>query len=203
MEYRSAVRIKICGITCLEDAMMCSGLGVHAVGFVFAPSRRKIEPQEARSIIAHLPSTIVSVGVFKDMPARTVLEISDYTGVDRIQLHGSETPEYCRILNKKIIKRLPVYPGDSAESLCRRMDVWNSETLLLDPGSGEGVPYEWGRIGILNRPFILAGGLTPENVRQTVLMMKPAAVDVSSGVETAPGKKSPDRVAHFIREVCG
>ncbi|MBN1894188.1 phosphoribosylanthranilate isomerase [bacterium] len=203
MSCDTTVRIKICGITCLEDAMMCSELGVHALGFVFAPSRRRIDPRKARSIIRHLPSTVVSVGVFQDMPARSVLEISDYTGIDRIQLHGSETRAYCRALNKKIIKRLPVLPDDSTQSLYRRMDGWNSESLLLDPGSGEGRLFEWKRIGVLCRPFILAGGLTPENVRETVRLMRPAAVDVSSGVEAEPGKKSRDRIVLFIREVCG
>ncbi len=194
-------KIKICGITSLEDALMVAALGADALGFIFARSRRQLSPLQAKKIIARLPAFITAVGVFMDQSLETVRQIVNETGVDVIQLHGSETPEYCTQLDRRVIKRFNVSIDVSTDLLASQMDAYDVAACLLDPGVGEGKVFDWKKAVGLDFPLIIAGGLTPENVRQAIQIIKPYGVDVSSGVEQAPGQKDPEKVRRFIEEV--
>ncbi len=195
------IKVKICGITSLEDGLMATALGADALGFVFAKSKRQISTSTASAIIARLPSFVTMVGVFMDHPLETVLQIADKTGIDVIQLHGSETPQYCEQIDKPIIKRFDIPVDESTETLASRMQVYHVAAYLLDPGAGEGNVFDWRKAVGLDFPLIIAGGLTPDNVHRAVQIVKPYGVDVSSGVERAPGKKDREKIKRFIEEV--
>jgi len=190
------VKVKICGITTLRAALAAAHAGADALGFVFAPSPRQISPQEAKKLIQALPPFIIKVGVFVNLPLKEVEDIASYCNLDFIQLHGSEPPEYCRLLRQKhrIIKAFQVKNGVS-EAL---IDTYSVDAVLLDTYSpsragGTGKSFDWilAQNLKLAPPLILSGGLTPENVREAIALVKPYAVDVSSGVETN-GKKDTD-----------
>lgn len=195
------VRVKICGITCTEDALAAVRYGADALGFVFAPSPRQVTPQEARTIIHSLPPLVAKVGVFVNESADVIKNIRSFCGLDLIQLHGDESEAEAAQLGTGIIKALRV--GDD---FLPRDDSYPTATLLLDtycPGSRGGTArtFDW-RVATgpaKRRPIILAGGLTPDNVAQAVQTVRPYAVDVSSGVEREPRRKDYEKLAHFIR----
>ncbi|MCJ7813455.1 phosphoribosylanthranilate isomerase [bacterium] len=195
------VKIKICGITLLEDAFMATALGADALGFVFARSKRHISLSEARKIISRLPAFVTAVGVFMNQSFEDVRRIADETGIDVIQLHGSETPEYCEQLDRPIIKRFAVQLDDTAAMLASRMKTYTVAAYLLDPGAGEGKVFDWEKAVGLDFRLIIAGGLTHDNVRQVIQLVKPYGVDVSSGVERSPGRKDREKMKRFIEEV--
>jgi phosphoribosylanthranilate isomerase len=197
------VRIKICGITNLEDALKAAELGADAVGFVFAESKRRIQPDTAKSITALLPPFVTPVGVFLDAPLGEVLDTAAAAGLRAVQLHGGETPKYCeRVLRAfPVIKRITVRPGDTTEAIASRMQDYRVSAFLLDPGAGDGVPFDWIAARGLPHPVVVAGGLTPENVREAVRVLDPMAVDVASGVEHEPGRKDYQKMRKFIQEV--
>lgn len=195
------VKVKICGITSLEDALMAAALGADAVGFIFARSKRQISSSEARKIIERLPAFVTAVGVFMDQPLETVQHIADEAGIDVIQLHGSESPEYCGKFNRRIIKRFDIPLDESTDTLMSKMEAYQVTAYLLDPGAGEGQVFDWEQAVGLDFPLIIAGGLTPNNVRQAIQIVRPYGVDVSSGVELSPRKKDPEKVKRFIEEV--
>jgi len=199
------VRVKVCGITNLEDALAAARLGADALGFVFAPSPRRVTPKQAREIIKKLPPLVCAVGVFVNSPAQEILKIKELCGLDRVQLHGDESPNQVDQLGRGVIKALSVGPGGAPA-----VDSYPSATLLLDthvPGArgGTGQTFDWNLIKPLSRsrPIILAGGLNPNNVTQAVAGVKPYAVDVSSGVESIPGRKDHDKIASFIKRAKG
>jgi phosphoribosylanthranilate isomerase len=201
-----STRIKICGITRLEDAIAAADLGVDALGFVFhPPSPRYIEPERAGEIIRRLPPFVTTVGVFVDREAVGVRETAALAGLDAAQLHGSETPEYCRGLGIRWIKGFRLR---SAEDLARLAPYGPDADLLLDSyakdlsgGTGHTFDWEWAvKAGQYGR-IILAGGLSPENVAGAVRQVRPSGVDVSSRVETAPGIKDLARMAAFVQAV--
>lgn len=194
-------KIKICGITSVEDGLMAAQLDVDALGFVFAPSKRVIHPQKAREIIKRLSPFITTVGVFMDAKLEEVKQISEYTKVDVIQLHGAESPAYCRRFGKRVIKRIAVRDGDTTESLIHKMEKYSVSAYLLDPGAGSGQTFDWEKAVGIHLPLIIAGGLTPENVQNVVRILRPYGVDVSSGVERSPGKKDGGKVKKFIEGV--
>jgi phosphoribosylanthranilate isomerase len=201
------VRVKICGITNLIDARLAVDLGAHALGFIFYPkSPRVVRPDAAREIIDNLPPFVMTVGVFVDEEAETVRGIAEITGLDWVQLHGKESPEYCCELKRRVIKGfrikdagslslLPAYQGSVQAFL---LDTYKAGTK-----GGTGETFDWalarqaGKLG----PIILAGGLTPANVAQAIHAAKPAAVDVASGVEAMPGKKDPERLREFFKAI--
>lgn len=196
------VRVKICGITTLRAALAAAHAGADALGFVFAPSPRQISPQEAKKLIQALPPFIIKVGVFVNLPLKEVEDIASYCNLDFVQLHGSEPPEYCRLLRQKhrIIKAFQVKNGVS-EAL---INAYSVDAVLLDTYSpsragGIGKPFDWilAQNLKLASPLILSGGLTPENVREAIALVKPYAVDVSSGAETN-GKKDLTKIYKFI-----
>ncbi|MDY6851249.1 MAG: phosphoribosylanthranilate isomerase [Thermodesulfobacteriota bacterium] len=199
------VRVKVCGITNLEDALAAVRLGADALGFVFAPSPRRVTPKQAKEIINKLPPLVCTVGVFVNSPVQEILKIKELCGLDRVQLHGDETPGQAGQLGRGVIKALSVRPGSAPPA-----DAYPSATLLLDthvPGArgGTGQTFDWNLIKPLSRsrPIILAGGLNPKNVTQAVAGVKPYAVDVSSGVESIPGRKDHDKIARFIKRAKG
>lgn len=200
------VRVKICGITDFKTAMAAVDAGADALGFVFAESPRKIDGEKARSIATQLPPFVAKVGVFVDAPAEVVRQIVLYCGLDAIQLHGNESPEYClqvRETGRKIIKAVAVRDYESL-SLVEHypVDAVLADTFIPGKAGGTGKSFNWKYLANnkLSLPLILAGGLAPENVRQAIAEVKPYAVDVSSSVETN-GVKDTDKIRAFIRRV--
>ncbi len=201
------VRVKICGITSLEDALHAVREGADALGFVFhEASPRNISPDRAESIIAALPPFVQVVGLFVNAESANVNAVADRCRLDVIQLHGDEPPEYCGTIRRRVIKVFRVRDISSLEPIGN----YRVAGVLLDAyspkaygGTGQTFNWEIAREAAKHRPVILAGGLTPENVRQAIETVGPYAVDVSSGVEAAPGRKDPVKVRKFIRQAKG
>jgi phosphoribosylanthranilate isomerase len=198
------VRIKICGITNLEDALLAAELGADALGFIFyAKSPRHVAPETARSVIAQLPPFVAAVGVFVDEDAAVVQELAGRVGLDWVQLHGQESPEYCRNLGRKVIKGFRIQDEGSLRRLADYQSA--AQAMLLDTykkgqvgGTGEIFDWHVARQAKKYGPIILAGGLTSDNVAQAIATAGPAAVDAASGTEAAPGKKDPARLRAFF-----
>jgi phosphoribosylanthranilate isomerase len=194
-------RVKICGITKVDDALAAVAAGADALGFVFAESSRRVSPQAAREIRAALPTFVTTVGVFMNAPRdvleRAVLE----AGVDIVQLHGDESPEYCARLSRRVMKRFAVMKDDTPECVAGRMAEYDVSAYVLDPGAGGGKTFDWRLAAMVRRPLVVAGGLRPENVGGAVRLLRPYAVDVSSGVESAPGRKDAARMRAFVQAV--
>jgi phosphoribosylanthranilate isomerase len=198
------VRIKICGITNLEDALLAAELGADALGFIFyAKSPRHVAPETARSVIAQLPPFVAAVGVFVDEDAAVVQELAGRVGLDWVQLHGQESPEYCRNLGRKVIKGFRIQDEGSLRRLADYQSA--AQAMLLDTykkgqvgGTGEIFDWHVARQAKKYGPIILAGGLTSDNVAQAIATAGPAAVDAASGTEAAPGKKDPAKLRAFF-----
>lgn len=199
------VKAKICGIQDLTEALLAIEAGANAIGFVFAKSKRQINPEKAREISLALPPFVSRVGVFVNEERHVVQEIASFCDLDTLQFHGHEPPEYCRRYSQRIIKAIPVKDESSLHDLSAYEQV---QAFLLDaydpnvPG-GTGKTFNWDlavKAKIAGKPIILAGGLTPENIYQAILKVKPYAVDVSSGVEVN-GHKSQEKLANFFREM--
>lgn len=205
MAVPNHAKVKICGIRDVTTALAAVEAGADALGFVFAPSPRRVEREVARSICSLLPPFVSRVGVFVNAPASMVEETAAYCGLDTLQLHGDETPAYCRSFKYKVIKAFRVRNAASLEEI----EPYRCAAVLLDtyvPGvtGGTGRCFNWSlaRELALSRPVILAGGLNPENVKQAVDTAGPYAVDVSGGVET-DGKKDLEKIRLFIQRVKG
>lgn len=201
------VWVKICGITNAKDAEAAVIFGADALGFVFAPSKRKIEPDEARRIISSLPDQIEKIGVFADEDAKTVCATASYCGLTGIQLHGGETPEYCsRLKGYNLTKAFRVKDRIESEILRAYLKNPDINRVLLDtyvPGQigGTGQTFAWenaARPDIPPTQVIIAGGLTPGNVAQAIRICRPFGVDVSGGVEKEAGKKDLLKLQSFI-----
>ncbi len=201
------VRIKICGITNLDDALLAVELGAHALGFIFSlQSPRKVEPEAARRIITHLPPFVLTVGVFVDEESAVVRDLAAGVGLDWIQLHGSEPPDYCLSLERRVIKAFRVRDESSLSEMEKYRDA--VPAFLLDTykpgqvgGTGETFNWDLARQARKYGPIILAGGLTPDNISQAIITARPQAVDVASGVEAAPGKKDPEKLRAFFNAI--
>jgi phosphoribosylanthranilate isomerase len=198
-----AVRVKICGITRNEDLSTACAAGADALGFVFyAKSPRNLSIERAASLVRALPPFVQSVGLFVDAEPGFVGAVLDAVPLDLLQFHGDETPEYCRQFNRPYLKAVRVRPG--VDLVKYASDFADARALLLDayvPGvpGGTGERFDWRLIPAgLNKPIILSGGLNPDNVAEAVQTVQPWAVDVSSGVESAPGIKDVAKVAAFI-----
>ena len=191
------VKVKICGITNLEDALIAVELGADALGFIFAPSPRQITPQKARAIIRTVKPYLKTVGVFVDEAPATIREIMQQCGFDWIQLHGDESPAFCTGLMPYAIKALRI----KDESSLRTGQAYHGKVraLLLDTYSNEkaggtGKTFDWEvavKIKKQGTPIILSGGLKPSNIAAAIHAVRPYAVDVNSGIESYPGKKDP------------
>jgi len=203
------VRIKICGITNLEDALLAADLSADALGFIFyPPSPRSIAPDAARAIIAQLPPFVSTVGVFVDEAADIVKKLAATVGLNWLQLQGKEPPEYCRALDRRVIKVFRVQDEKSLADLAAYQGA--AQAFLLDTykkgqvgGTGETFNWDLALEAKKYGPIILAGGLTAENVAQAISVAQPAAVDVASGVEAAPGKKDPVKLQAFFAAIKG
>lgn len=194
--------VKICGITRPQDAELAAGLGASALGFVFWPSSpRCVSTGAAKVIAASVPATVLKVGVFVDQPLEEVARIMDDAGIDVAQLHGHESPEYCRELKRTIFKSVAIADNGSTH-----IDGFDADVVLLvdahDParfgGTGRTVNWDRAREIAATRRTILAGGLNAANIKLAVRSVRPYGVDVSSGVESAPGVKDPNRLRSFF-----
>jgi phosphoribosylanthranilate isomerase len=198
------VQVKICGITRLEDAQAAVEAGADALGFVFyPPSPRCVTPDQAEQMIQRLPPFVTTVGLFVDVPLDTVHDIALWCGLDRVQLHGRETPEFCARVRRPVIKAFRIKNADSLADL----PGYRVAAYLLDayvegalPG-GTGASFAWELAARVkpHGPVILAGGLTPENIAAAIAQIHPYGVDVSSGVECAPGIKDHRKIREFIQ----
>ena len=199
-------RVKICGITRVEDAQAAVAAGADAIGLVFAKaSPRCVTPEQARHLAATLPPFIKIVGLFVDASPARVREVLGQVPLDLLQFHGSETPEDCQQFGRPYIRAIRMAPGLDVVAEAQRYA--QAAGLLLDAydpqrAGGTGATFDWTRVPRdLNKPVILAGGLTPENVARAIQAVRPYAVDVSSGVEQSKGIKDAAKIAAFIRNV--
>jgi phosphoribosylanthranilate isomerase len=203
------VRVKICGITNRRDALMAVDLGANALGFVFAPSPRQISPEAVRVVAEALPPFVQTVGVFVNEDLPVIRKIMDFCGLNLIQLHGNESPEFCRELMPQTIKAFRLKNGSSLVPI--RRYTGQVKAIVLDAyqkgiKGGTGRVFDWNlgvRAGELGIPIILSGGLTPSNIQSAISAVKPYAVDVSSGIEERPGKKSPLLMKQLIEKIRG
>ncbi len=194
-------RIKVCGITNLADALLASELGADALGFVFAPSPRRITARSARRIIRCLPPFVTAVGVFRDQPTAYVNRVCQTCGISLVQLHGDEPPAYCRSIERPVIKAFTIPGRADPDRIRRGLHSYPVSGWLLDRAAGEGRAFDWEVIRSMDRPVIVAGGLTSRNVRRLIGAYHPFGVDVSSGVEASAGRKDRTKLARFIRAV--
>jgi phosphoribosylanthranilate isomerase len=201
----AATKIKICGITNVEDALQAVAAGADALGFVFyAGSPRCVAAEQVRAITDQLPPFISKVGLFVNETRAKIEQMMATAGLNLIQLHGDEQPEDCCFESYPVIKALRVKSADSLQGL----EAYRTSALLLDAWSdeaygGTGHSFDWQLLRSLSteRPLILAGGLEPQNVAVAIATVNPYAVDVSSGVELMPGRKDHDKVKEFIKQV--
>ena len=199
-------RIKICGITSVEDALAAAQLGADAIGLVFyPPSPRYVEVEQAAEIAAALPPFVTTVGLFVNADEQTISEVVSRVRIDLIQFHGNECKDYCGLHLRPYLKAVRM--SDEVDLDKQMADYAQARALLLDtykagvPG-GTGEQFNWDRVPAhLADKIILAGGLTPENVKDAIAQVHPYAVDVSGGVESAPGKKDKEKMARFIEAV--
>ncbi|ROH88561.1 phosphoribosylanthranilate isomerase [Pseudomethylobacillus aquaticus] len=199
-------RVKICGITRVEDALAAVAAGADAIGLVFyAPSPRCVSVERAAEIAAAIPAFVSVVGLFVDASRDQVEQVLQAVPLDLLQFHGEEPPDYCRQFARPYIKAVAVREGTNL--LQYAADYHDARGLLLDtyhaamPG-GTGQVFDWGLIPAdLARPVILAGGLQADNVAQAIAQVRPYAVDVSGGVEQSKGIKDAARMAAFMRGV--
>jgi phosphoribosylanthranilate isomerase len=200
--------VKICGTTNRDDARVAVEAGADALGFIFAPSPRRISPSDAKKIIAELPKNVEKVGVFVNQRERVILATAEEAGLTAVQLHGDEDPELAQALRKQ----LRVYKAISAASVAHGADEFAPlvEAIFVDAGSrekrgGTGKVFAWDEsapfIRLLRRraKVVIAGGLDPGNVSRAIGLFQPWGVDVVSGVEKEPGKKDHEKVRAFVK----
>jgi phosphoribosylanthranilate isomerase len=200
------MHVKVCGITRAEDAQLAAALGAAAIGFVFWPSSpRCVTPEAARAIVAELPPFVVPVGVFVDQPVREILDAVAGAGLGAVQLHGREPSATCDRVGPRVIKSVSVRDGRPTLDI----DAYpGAVTILLDAHDpvrrgGTGRTVDWGvaaRVAA-SRRTILSGGLTASNVAEAIARVRPHAIDVSSGVEDAPGRKNAGKLTAFFAAV--
>ena len=201
------VRVKICGITNLDDALTAVEAGADALGFVFYnKSPRCIAPEKAAVIVKALPPFITTVGLFVNADVDFVNTTTEKCLLDRVQLHGDESPEFCAGIIRPVIKVFRIRGENSLQPMKDyRVSAYLLDAYSPDAYGGTGMTFNWEIAKTAKQfgPIILAGGLTPDNVRQAVEAVKPYAVDVSSGVEAAPGRKDPDKIRKFLKNAKG
>ena len=198
--------VKICGITRRDDALAAARLGAHAVGLVFcARSPRNVSIAAAQEVVAALPPFVMAVGLFVDAAARDIEAVLSEVRLDLLQFHGDETAAFCARFGVPFIKAARVRPGLDLIQYVR--DYGAARGLLLDAfvdgtHGGTGTAFDWSLIPPdLPLPIVLSGGLNPANVSDAIRRVSPWAVDVSSGVESSPGIKDPQKIAAFMKEV--
>ena len=199
----SQVKIKVCGMTSLKDTLVAVEEGADAVGFIFyKKSPRSVTMKIAREIILELPPFVDTVGVFVDETEEKINKIADYCNLDMVQLHGDESPAFCKKMRRRVIKAIRVKDMQSV----KKLSSFEVSGFLLDTFSenihgGTGKVFDWNlalpakKLG----PVIMAGGLTPNNVRQAIQRVRPYGVDVCSGVESQPGIKDHKKIRDFLK----
>lgn len=199
-------RVKFCGITRAEDARSAIALGVDAIGLVFVPaSKRCVDLARAREVMTAVSPLVSVIGLFMDAAAADVAAVLDALPLDALQFHGRESAEYCRQFKRPYVKALAM--GDGVDVAHAASRYAGARGVLLDAHrtgeqGGSGLSFDWSLIPpALADRIILAGGLTPENVAAAITEVRPYAVDVSSGIESAPGIKCPRRMQLFMNEV--
>jgi len=201
----ATVRVKICGITTLDDARCAVSAGADALGFVFHPqSPRYISPEAAAKISALLPPFVTTVGLFVNVQRNEIQRTMKTAGLQVVQLHGDESPDECVIPGYPVIKAIRVKDAGSLTDIDRYdvagllLDAWNDSHY---GGTGETFDWQLAKRLTAGLPVVLAGGLTPDNVAAAVTTVHPYAVDVSSGVECSPGSKDHNKIYQFIQHV--
>ena len=202
-------RVKVCGITKVEDGRLAANAGADAIGLIFAPSPRQVNADQAQKIIAALPDDVLKVGVFVNEEPEKIRRVADSFGLDYAQLHGDESPQTVADLRSgglKTIKALRVRDADSLGAF----EDYEADLFLLDSYSekargGTGERFDWELAKALTgyANILVSGGLTPENVRAAVEFFEPYGVDASSSLEDAPGKKNGERVRRFVNAAKG
>jgi len=198
--------VKICGIKDIENALVAVENGADALGFVFAPSSRRITPEDARKIIQNLPRDILRVGVFVNASISSVKEIAEYCNLTTLQFHGKESADYCQQFKRPVVKAIKVakdgrlFPDPVRYKGVVKMFLTDTYQLGTDGGTGKTFP--WKKVETIKAYglVILAGGLDPNNIFQALNIARPDGVDVSSGVETK-GRKDSKKIKKFIQEV--
>lgn len=198
----SCLKVKICGITRLQDALDACEMGADILGFNFVPaSPRYLNPYTAREIISRLPPFVTRVGVFADEELSVLNDMTTFLNLDAVQLHGSEDAQYCRMVKGPVVKAIRVSLPSDLEGL----DELDVSAYLLDArvegylgGSGQTFPWQLAKGFCRDQKVFVAGGLTPENVGDAVRTLTPYGVDAASGVETEPGIKDPVLMERFI-----
>jgi phosphoribosylanthranilate isomerase len=196
-------QVKICGVTSRQDAQVAVDAGADMIGLIFyPPSPRYVTPEQARTIVESLPATVAAVGVCVNESCATITQVVEASGVQVVQLHGTESPELCQQLPWRLLKTFR-FTADVQPEMMRQYQV---EAFLIEGFHAElygggGARADWHRVAELHTygRIILAGGLTPDNVQEAIRVAQPYAVDVSSGVEAAPGKKDWHKVRAFLR----
>ena len=200
------VKVKICGMTNLKDALLAAESGADAVGFIFyKESPRNISPKEVKKIVVQLPPFVEAVGVFVNETSDKVNRIAEQCRLTAVQLHGNESPAFCRRIKGRVVKAFRV---KDAKSL-KEISGYDVSGFLLDSHNdggrgGTGQVFDWNLALRVKKqgPVILAGGLNPHNVYTAIHRVKPYGVDVCSGVEKSTGVKDPQKISEFIRAVC-
>ncbi|MEO2044090.1 MAG: phosphoribosylanthranilate isomerase [Nitrospinaceae bacterium] len=203
--HNKQIKIKICGITQLKDAVYAVKHGADAVGFIFyKKSPRSVAMKVVRDIIIKLPPFVHTVGVFVNEKVEGVNKIAEYCGLDLVQLHGNESPSFCRKVRPRVIKAFRVKDLQSIKQL----EKYPVSGFLLDTFSeskhgGTGKVFDWNLAHPAKKfgPVIMSGGLTPLNIRQALSQVRPYGVDVCSGVEKSPGIKDPEKVRAFLENI--
>lgn len=198
------VRVKICGLTRVEDLEVALACGVDALGFVFAQSPRKISTDVAARLLSHVPAGVLRVGLFLDQPKSEIESVLSCVSLDLLQFHGAESEQLCKSFGLPYLKAVSMQDGQSAQQA--ENDYPTASGLLLDSHvaggqGGSGKAFDWDLVRPVRKPVWLAGGLNAANVERAISMVRPYAVDVSSGVESSPGLKDPDRIRAFVGAV--
>jgi phosphoribosylanthranilate isomerase len=191
--------IKICGITSEADGLLSVSLGASAVGFIFAPSSRQVSVQLAGDIAKRLPEHVLTVGVFRDEAPQRVVEAVRTAGLGAAQLHGHETAEETQWVRARVPVVIKVF--QAGERAISRFEEFGADYLMVDgenPGSGQVFDWRLAEGVVDPHRLIVSGGLRPDNVAEAIAHLRPAGVDVSTGVESAPGQKDPLLLCDFI-----
>jgi phosphoribosylanthranilate isomerase len=203
MVIEKQVKVKVCGMTNLKDALIAVEEGADAVGFIFyKKSPRSVTMKIVREIILELPPFVDTVGVFVDETAEQINKIVDSCNLDMVQLHGDESPTFCKRIRRRVIKAFKVKDMQSVKKLSSfQVSGFLLDTFSKDLHGGTGKVFDWNLALPAKKfgPVIIAGGLTPYNVQQAIRQVRPYGVDVCSGVESEPGIKDHKKVKAFLK----
>jgi len=204
------IRVKICGVTNLEDALWAAECGADAIGFIFAESLRKISADRARAIRAKLPPFVSTVGIFVDPEPGEAREVFDDVGLDFVQLYTEDERAFLEgsgLGPRRVIRSISIATESDLDAARETAaEIIHLDTKVKGKAGGTGKTFDWSiavKAKSIGKPIILSGGLNPDNVAEAIAAVSPPAVDASTGLEAEPGKKDPDKVREFIRRAKG